>query len=233
MKIFRVGKEAQTHFFNISDFDLYNELWLRDCIGMWLSAKVELMSGVKFYVDVENGPHHEIMDYMSFGPEVVIQVNTNTNKLISYFKNAWQVIPLSMFKWKPFDNLQCNLFNITKIVDCFNEDESQCEYFSDGLRIMDIKRYTFNEESIPVWTSFFAIPNVRGKDVMLVAWIDKLEDDFYFMYHKLWLTGLEFKEIYRTPWEKDYDLEGTIEAMNNWEELDKSLYQKWFFDKLF
>lgn len=226
MKIFKVGIQKNSHIFNINDRDLYTELWLRKQIWFWLEADAEPMDKVKFYVDVENGPDQEIMDFMHFGLQIVIKLNNKTEKLLLYFQKSWQVIPLNMLKWQPFDDLECNIFNITHVVDCFNEEKSECKYFRDGVRIMDIISYDFIESKIPAWTWFFSIPNKRGKGVFLVTWINKPEEDFYFLYHKLWMTGLKFKEIYRTPWEKDYDIEWTVDAMNNGEKLKKPVFQK-------
>ena len=233
MKIFKVAKQANGHIFNINDHDLYAKLWFDICIWYWLEADIKSMNKVKFYVDLENGPEQEIMDFMRFGIEFVIHINDKTEKLLPYFQNAWQVIPLNMLKWKPFDDLKCNIFNITHIVDCFNEEKSECDYHPNSIKILTIKNYVFNENSIPEWTWFFSIPNRKVKNVLLVTGTEKPEEDFYFLYHKLWMTGLKFKEIYRSSWEKDYDLEWTIEAMDRGEELENPLFKKGIFWRLF
>lgn len=232
MKIYKVNNQSDSHIFNINDHDLYTELWFDDQIWFWLEADVASMGKVKFYVDVENGPDQEIMDFMNFGLEIVIKLNNKTEKLLSYFQKAWQVIPLNMLKWQPYDDLECNIFNITNIIDCFDERKSECDYHPNSTKILTINSYAFNENLIPNWTWFFSIPNRKVKNVFLVTGINKPEEDFYFMYHKLCMTWLKFKEIYRTWWERDYDIVWTVDKMKSWQKLDKPLFQKWFLGKM-
>jgi hypothetical protein len=137
-----------------------------------------------------------------------------------------------MSKDKNFPNIKCWLYNITNIIDCFNEEKSICTYF-DSWDLWEINKYVFNENKIPKESSLFRIPEKKKNRTMLVTWLNKPEEDFYFLYHKLWMNWLIFEEVYRTPWEKDYDLDETVKALKNWENLEKPLFKKWFLEKIF
>lgn len=104
MKIFKISIDRQGHFFNIDDHDLFNTLWLSDCIWKWKDLDTNAFRKIWFYIDIENGPDQEIMDYMYYSLSVVINVNENTKELLPYFQKAWQVIPLNMLEWKSFDD---------------------------------------------------------------------------------------------------------------------------------
>lgn len=57
--------------------------------------------------------------------------------------------------------------NIINVLDCLDVEKSDLKFFSDGKRIMRIKRYVFQEKILDMNTTIFKLENKKRGEIFV------------------------------------------------------------------
>lgn len=122
--------------------------------------------------------------YSADGSSVLLFRENVLNIFKTIFDDCGEIFPIYLD-----DNSILYVFNATKLIECV--DYKSSNYNKGGT----ISEYVLTESKLNGIQNFFKTPDKPYNDLFIISREDDKENDFYYIYQKYNLKGLEFIEL--------------------------------------
>lgn len=186
MKVYELNHESDTYqairAHTIADFERFL-LFDGAPIG-----KAWVPVSVKLFREATSFQHERPGDFPYLTAGVPVFTPKSLNALADLLEPHGEILPLQS------DDGLFFAYNVTRVIDCLDVDNSQVKRFSDG-DIMHVQQYTFFPERI-TGIPIFKIPQLSRAYVFVTAeFLRRVEDHA--------LSGFRFKPLWSSPQRQD------------------------------
>lgn len=141
---------------------------------------------LEFYI---HNPKVKPRNFYNIGWEVLVFDEKVLTICQTVFEMAGEILPIQLERGNGL-----YILNVLNCISCLDYEKSQWDIYPNG-RKGRILKYAFLEYKLQNNFDIFKIPETRATSIYCYIEDEMKENNFYNLYHKNKLTGLEFEEI--------------------------------------